>query len=219
METKKTKKHKRGTIASRSLPIEELTMENHLDRAKFLMSEERKQWHNPETILKFAGATEGMTMADLGSGPGFFTIQMAHITGKKGLVYAVDSDQHMLESLKENIAKSEVNPKLIKIVKSDVCHTGIPEKSIDFVLFANVLHEVTDKKAFFQEVNRISKLTAYIVDVDWKKIKTEHGPPLKSRLSEVESKQILSESGFNVVKQTDAGPYHYELICKPTVLP
>ena len=31
-------------------------MENHPDRAKFLMSEERKQWHNPETILKYAGA-------------------------------------------------------------------------------------------------------------------------------------------------------------------
>lgn len=192
-------------------------MENHLDRAKFLMSEERKQWHNPETILKYAGATKGMTMADLGSGPGFFTIPMAQITGEKGLVYAVDSNQNMLDSLKENIAKSEVDPKVIKIVTSDVCHTGIPIESVDLVLFANVLHEVDDRKAFFQEVKRISKVTAYIVDVDWKKIKTEHGPPLESRLSENEARQVLSESGFIVVKQTEAGPYHYELICKLAV--
>jgi ubiquinone/menaquinone biosynthesis C-methylase UbiE len=192
-------------------------MENHTDRAKFLMSEERKQWHNPETILKCADATKGMTMADLGSGPGFFTIPMAQITGEKGLVYAVDSDQNMLDSLKENIAKSGVNPQVIKIVNSDVCHTGISKESVDLVLFANVLHEVDDRKAFFQEVKRISKRTAYIIDVDWKKIKTEHGPPLKSRLSEDEAKRILSESGFTVVKQTDAGPYHYELVCKRTV--
>lgn len=191
-------------------------MENHTDRAKFLMSEERKQWHNPETILKCADATKGMTMADLGSGPGFFTIPMAKITGEKGLVYAVDSDQNMLDSLKENIAKAGGNPKVIKTVNSDVCDTGIPKESVDFVLFANVLHEVDDRKAFFQEVKRISKRTAYIIDVDWKKIKTEHGPPLKSRLSEDEAKQILSESGFTVVKQTDAGPYHYELVCKRT---
>ena len=52
-----------------------------------------------------------MTIADLGSGPGFFTIPMAQITGEKGLVYAVDSNQKMLNGLKENIAKSEVNPK------------------------------------------------------------------------------------------------------------
>ena len=192
-------------------------MENHGNRAKFLMSEERKQWHNPETILKCADAPKGMTMVDLGSGPGFFTIPMAQITGEKGLVYAVDSDQNMLDSLKENIAKSGVNPKVIKIVNRDVCHTGISKESVDFVLFANVLHEVDDRKAFFQEVKRISKRTAYIIDVDWKKIKTEHGTPLKSRLSEDEAKLILSESGFTVVKQTDAGPYHYELVCKRAV--
>jgi len=192
-------------------------MEHHIDRVKFLMSEERKQWHNPETILNEAGITRGMIIADLGSGPGFFTIPMAQMTGETGLVYAVDSNQTMLNGLKENIAKSEVNPNIIKIVNSDVCHTGIPEESVDLVLFANVLHEVEDRKAFFQEVRRISKPTAFIVDVDWKKLQTEHGPPFKERLSEDEANRVLSESGFTVVKQTDAGPYHYELICKPTV--
>jgi ubiquinone/menaquinone biosynthesis C-methylase UbiE len=192
-------------------------MEHHIDRVKFLMSEERKQWHNPETILNEAGITRGMIVADLGSGPGFFTIPMAQMTGEKGLVYAVDSNQTMLNGLKENIAKSEVNPNIIKIVNSDVCHTGIPEKTVDFVLFANVLHEVEDKKVFFQEVRRISKPTAFIVDVDWKKIQTEYGPPFKERLSEDEANRVLAENGFSVIKQIEVGPYHYELICKPTV--
>ena len=192
-------------------------MEHHIDRVKFLMSEERKQWHNPETILNEAGITRGMIIADLGSGPGFFTIPMAQMTEEKGLVYAVDSSQAMLNGLKENIAKSEVNPNIIKIVNSDICHTGIPEESVDLVIFANVLHEVEDRKAFFQEVRRICKPTAFIVDVDWKKIQTEHGPPFKERLSEDEANSVLAENGFSVIKQIDAGPYHYELICKPTV--
>ena len=194
-------------------------MENHIDRVKFLMSEERKQQHDPQIILIEAGVTKGMTIVDLGSGPGFFTIPMAQMTGERGLVYAVDSNQAMLDGLKENIAKSEVNPNIIKMVNSDVCHTGIPEQSVDLVLFANVLHEVEDKKAFFQEVRRISKTTAYIVDVDWKKIQTEHGPPMKERLSKDEAKRVLSENGFSVIKQIDIGPYHYELICKPTAQP
>ena len=152
-------------------------MEHYIDRVKFLMSEERKQQHNPETILNEAGVMKGMTIADLGSGAGFFAIPMAQMTGKKGLVYAVDSNQTMLDGLKENIAKSEVNPNIIKIVNSDVCHTGIPNESVDLVFFANALHEVEDKKAFFQEVRRIFKSTSYIVDVDFKKIQTENGPP------------------------------------------
>jgi ubiquinone/menaquinone biosynthesis C-methylase UbiE len=189
-------------------------MEHHIDRVKFLMSEERRQWHNPETILNEAGITRGMVIADLGSGPGFFTIPMAQMTGEKGLVYAVDSNQTMLNGLKENIAKSEVNQNIIKIVNSDLCHTGIPEESVDLVLFANVLHEVENRKAFFQEVRRISKPTSFIVDVDWKKVQTKYGPPFKERLSEDEAHRVLSESGFTVVKQTDAGPYHYKLIAK-----
>jgi ubiquinone/menaquinone biosynthesis C-methylase UbiE len=192
-------------------------MEHHIDRVKFLMSEERKQWHNPETILNEAGITRGMTIADLGSGPGFFTIPAAQMTGEKGLVYAVDSSQAMIDGLKENVAKSEVNSNIIKIINSDVCHTGIPKESVDLVFFANVLHEVGDKKAFFQEVRRISKTTTYIVVVDWKKVPTEHGPPLKDRLSEEEANRVLAENGFCVFKQIDVGPYHYELIFKPRV--
>ena len=190
-------------------------MEHHIDRVKFLMSEERKQWHNPQTILN--QITKGMIIADLGCGPGFFTIPIAQITGEKGLVYAVDSNQTMLNALKENIAKSDVNPNTIKIVNSDVCHTGISGESVDFVLFANFLHEVEDKKAFFQEVKRISKPSTYIVDVDWKKTKSEYGPPLKDRLLEDEAKGVLEENGFCVIKQIDLGPTHYELISKPKV--
>jgi len=190
---------------------------HHIDRVKFLMSKDRKQQHNPETVLNEAGVKKGMIIADLGSGPGFFTIPMAQITGEKGLVYAVDSNQAMLDGLKENIAKSEVNPSIIKMVRSDVCHTGIPKESVDLVFFANVLHEVGDKKSFFQEVRRISRPTAYIIVVDWKKVKTEHGPPFKDRLSEDEANKVLAENGFSVIKKIDVGPYHYELICNVTV--
>jgi ubiquinone/menaquinone biosynthesis C-methylase UbiE len=190
-------------------------MEHHIDRVKFLMSEERKQQHDPQTILNEAGVKKGMTIADLGSGPGFFTIPAAQMTGETGLVYAVDSSQTMLNGLKENIAKSEVNPNIIKIVNCDVYHTGIPKESVDLVLFANVLHEVEDRKAFFQEVRRISKQTAYIVDVDWKKVNKEYGPPFNERLSEDEANGVLAENGFSVIKQIDVGPFHYELICKP----
>ncbi len=187
---------------------------HHSDLVKFLMSKERKQWHNPQTILN--QVTKGMTIADLGCGPGFFTIPMAQMTGDKGVIYAVDSNQTMLNALKENIAKSKVNPNIIKIINSDVCHTGIPNESVDLVLIANFLHEVEDKKTFFQEVRRISKPTTYIVDVDWKKTQSEYGPPLKDRLSEEQATGVLAENGFSVIKQIDLGPTHYELISKPT---
>ena len=186
----------------------------HGDHAKFLMSEERKRFHDPQTVLAGIGATCGMVMADLGSGPGFFTIPMAQLAGEGGLVYAVDGNQAMLNALKENLVNAEVNPKVVKIIQSDVCNTKIPDTSVDLVLFANLLHEVEDRKAFFQELMRISKPGACIVDLDWKKIQTEQGPPLKERLSEAEARAVFAENGFVVIKQIDVGSYHYMVIGK-----
>ena len=74
-------------------------MDNHIDRVKFLMSNERKLQHNPENILNEAGVAKGMVIADLGSGPRFFTLPLARMTGDKGIVYAVDSSQTMLYGL------------------------------------------------------------------------------------------------------------------------
>jgi hypothetical protein len=45
---------------------------DHVDRVKFLMSEERKQWHNPQTILNEAGLKKGMTRRNALFFLGFF---------------------------------------------------------------------------------------------------------------------------------------------------
>ena len=189
-------------------------MKNSEERARFFMSDARKEWHDPQIVLGAIGIMKGMALADLGSGPGFFTIPMAQMTGDNGSVYAVDRDPNMLKYLQENIARAGVNEKIIKIVNSDVTSTGLSKNSIDTVFFANVLHEVSDKTAFFQEVKRICKPSAKVVDLDWKKIKTDHGPPLQERLTEREAAKLFSENGFTIIKEMNAGLSHYELICK-----
>jgi len=189
-------------------------MQNQRERAKFFMSKERGQMHNPDFVLKNSGLAEGMVVADLGCGPGFFTIPITQKIGPKGFVYAVDGNQVMLDSLKENITKSGVNPKNVETIQADVSKTGIPEVSVDLVFFANVLHEVYDKNEFFREVRRIGKPDAVVVDVDWKKIHTEHGPPFEERLSEEQASKLFSENRFVVMRQIEVGPYHYMLVCK-----
>lgn len=69
--------------------------------ARVLMSKERRERQNPEKIIKSVGVTRGMVVADLGCGPGFFTIPLALAVGKSGMVYAVDSDAGMLSYLRD----------------------------------------------------------------------------------------------------------------------
>lgn len=181
----------------------------HIDH---LMSDARRAWQDPSAILERIGIKEGMKVVDLGCGPGFFTIPIASMVGEKGLVYAVDSDPDMLKHLGMMVENSGLNKEVIRVIQSDVSNTGIPAHSVDVVLFVRLLHDIEDKKSFFDEVKRISKPDANIVDVDWKKVSTEHGPPLHIRLNMEESEQILSENGFNLVKQIEAGTDHYGLV-------
>jgi ubiquinone/menaquinone biosynthesis C-methylase UbiE len=187
-------------------------MSSH-EHAKHLMSDARKEWQDPDKILRNIGLEKGMTLADLGCGPGFFALPAGSIVGNDGRVYAVDSDRTMLDHLDDNIKKSRIETKIIKVIESDVSNTGIPSGSVDIAFFANILHDINDKKPFFAEIKRICKPGAKVVDVDWKKAQTEHGPPLAIRLSEEESRKMLSENGFKVTKRIEAGPNHYGLVC------
>ncbi|MDG6909124.1 MAG: class I SAM-dependent methyltransferase [Nitrososphaerota archaeon] len=180
--------------------------------ARILMSEERRKRQDPLKLMEAAGIRPGMTVADLGCGPGFFTLPLASRVGSRGLVYAVDADPVMLKHLRNNIEESKADLGRIKILEADVSETGIPARSVDAVLFANVLHDIDDKKAFLGEVTRICKARAMVIDVDWKKIKQEIGPPFGMRLAEAETKKIMSEAGLEVTKALDAGPHHYGLV-------
>ena len=55
-------------------------MQNQMERAKFFMSKERGQMHDPDFVLKNSGLVEEMVVADLGCGPGLYSLELA----KKG---------------------------------------------------------------------------------------------------------------------------------------
>ena len=184
------------------------------DLARRLMSDDRRHYQNPLKVSKAMGVRKGMTVADLGCGPGFFTIPLASLVGVDGLVYAVDSHPIMLRHLRDNIRKSGANAKTIKIVKADVSKTRIPSGSADIVILARILHDIEDKTAFLKEARRICKPAGRVVDLYWKKARMEHGPPYEIRLSLAQSRRILSENGLRVARTFEAGRYHYGLIMR-----
>ena len=182
--------------------------------ARLLMSDERREWQNPERILDAVPLSKNIIVADLACGPGYFTIPIARKIGPGGTVFAVDSSKVMLRFLERNIA-FEPEGEIGKIVplNNDVLHAEIPSAAADVVLFANILHDIEDKKSFFQVINRISKKNARIVDIDWHKRSMEMGPPEEIRLSENESRNIIRDNGLKVVRTLEAGPHHYGLVC------
>lgn len=182
---------------------------NEEEFAKALLSHERRKWQDPQKILAQLDLSKGMHIADLGCGPGYFTIPFAKSVGEKGRVYAVDSSQVMLSYLHSNIERSKVEKKIVRVYLSDVSNTDIPSSSVDLTFLANILHDISDRAKLFSEIRRISKEGATLVVVDWKKEDTGMGPEVEIRLGEHETKQILKDNGYGLVRSIEAGPFHY----------
>ena len=55
---------------------------------------------NPGKIVSEFGVSEGMSVADFGSGAGYFTILLGQQVGKDGKVYALDVQEPPLYSVR-----------------------------------------------------------------------------------------------------------------------
>ena len=179
------------------------------------MSDERRSYQDPFKIAKAIGVKKGMTVVDMGCGPGFFTLPLAKLVGPKGMVYAVEANPTMLKHLRDNIRKTDANGNRIKAIHANVSRTRIPTASADVVLLARILHDIEDKGDFLKEVGRICKPHGRVVDLDWKRIRMNHGPPYSITLSKPRSTKILEENGFRVVGSFNPGKYHYGIFATP----
>ncbi len=125
-----------------------------VEKADGLDSRVRRLLQNPKKILRNY-VKEGMTALDLGCGPGFFSVEMAKMVGKSGLVIAADLQEGMLEKLKNKIHGTEIENR-IKLHKCEEDKIGVSE-NVDFILAFYLVHEVPDQKKFFEEIKSILK--------------------------------------------------------------
>jgi ubiquinone/menaquinone biosynthesis C-methylase UbiE len=107
---------------------------------------------------------EGMTVLDLGCGPGFFTLDIARLVGPSGRVIASDLQEGMLEKIRAKIRGSEMEPRItLHHCRED--RVGVTEK-VDFVLAFYMVHEVPDQAAFFREIGSILKPGGQVLVVE-----------------------------------------------------
>ena len=112
----------------------------------------RRWLQNPKIILA-PFVVEGMTVLDVGCGPGFFSIEIAKMVGNKGKVYSADLQEGMLQRLSHKIKGTDLE-KRINLVKCDSDKINAPGKA-DFILAVYIVHEVPDKKGFFKQLKDI----------------------------------------------------------------
>jgi ubiquinone/menaquinone biosynthesis C-methylase UbiE len=112
----------------------------------------RPLFHKPDQIFAHV-VKEGMTVADIGCGMGYFSIGLAKIVKENGRVIAVDIQKKMLEVLKKRARSAGV----FGIIQTHLCEEeeiGFAEP-IDFALTFWMIHETPEKKKFLQQIHDI----------------------------------------------------------------
>jgi ubiquinone/menaquinone biosynthesis C-methylase UbiE len=114
----------------------------------------RRLFQNPQKILK-PYIIKGMTVLDLGCGPGFFSIEIAKMLTGSGKVIAADLQEGMLEKVNKKIKGTELE-QIVEIHSCQEDKIGVTEK-VDFVLAFWMIHEVPDQDRLFEELKSILK--------------------------------------------------------------
>jgi ubiquinone/menaquinone biosynthesis C-methylase UbiE len=115
---------------------------------------------NPYAIQKEIGVSNGMTVIDVGCGPGFYTIPAAKLVGINGKVYALDMYKKVQTIIKNKM--NIENLKNIDIIIGSADNTGIEDDNVDLEIMFGFIHNLAGINEIIREMNRILKLNGIL---------------------------------------------------------
>jgi len=156
-------------------------LEDAQHRYRFLSAEE----------LLWALSPDGEeTVADLGSGTGFYTDDVAPAVGR---VSAVDVQDAMHDYYREKGV-----PENVDLVTSGVDDLPLDTDSLDAAFSTMTYHEFASEQAL-REISRVLEPRGTLVVVDWTAAGSgAHGPPLDERFSLAEAADAIRQHGFEI---------------------
>ncbi|MEO5740706.1 MAG: class I SAM-dependent methyltransferase [Vicinamibacterales bacterium] len=122
------------------------------ENAAFFDRPARDDEERPDLLLRALEIPAGATVADIGSGTGYFTWRLAEHVGPRGKVYAVDVQQKMLEITRATVDRHKIDN--VEYLLSRDNDLRLPERSIDFAFIAYAYHEFADPSATMLAIRR-----------------------------------------------------------------
>jgi Methylase involved in ubiquinone/menaquinone biosynthesis len=177
-----------------------------------LDSPKRRETLPAREIISEIGINSSDRIADIGCGIGYFTFPLAEVVGSKGLVYALDIEEEMLQDIKDKLA--EDNIKNVVPVLTRPYQLTLENSTVGVAFLCTVMHEVELREKFLKEVNRILLADGKIIMIEWIKKDSDYGPPADHRLDKNTIKRNLSRTGFQEIEIKDFNEYFYIVTAK-----
>ena len=171
-----------------------------------LLSPRRTQALDIFLILSLCGINLHDTVAEIGCGPGFFTLPLSKylVTGK---LYALDIDEEMLEACRNRLAEAHMGN--VEVLKCQEFDFPLDKESVNGAFLAFVIQQSPDKTRFMRAVRELIRPRGWCTVLEWYRIETEDGPPLERRIDPAQMETIAEESGFRHLGWRDVNGEQY----------
>jgi len=156
-----------------------------------------------QTVMDLAMIQPGMTVADIGSGAGYYTVRLAERVGKKGRVLAEDIDRDALARLGSRVETDHLDNVSIRLGTED--DPKLPEGSFDRIFMVHMYHEVSEPYAFLWHLRPSLKPGGAAIVVEADRPTDQHGIPPKQLFCE------FDHVGFRLaefVRKPELGSYY-----------
>lgn len=134
-------------------------------------------------------------VADLGSGTGFYTREVAP--------FATHVDAVDVQSEMHDLFREQGVPGNVSLVTADVAELPFADGALDGAFSTMTFHEFATPDAL-AEVARVLAADAPLVVADWSAAgRGEDGPPVDERYDAAEARKLLADAGFDVESAVD----------------
>jgi precorrin-6B methylase 2/mono/diheme cytochrome c family protein len=180
------------------------------ENAPFFNRPQRDKEERPEQLLSALQIRPGATVADIGSGTGYFTWRLAQHVGKQGKVYAVDVQQSMLDLTKAAVAAHKLSN--VEYVLATESSPRLPERSVDFVFIAYAYHEFGDPDAVMAAIRRALKPGGRVLVLEYAKESSIAPASPLHKMSFEEIRREIQPMGFVIDQLLDFLPVQHGVI-------
>ena len=171
----------------------------------------RARWQKPAVLVRALGLRRGQVVAEIGSGPGYFTPRLARAVGPSGHVYAVDPEAAVLDVLRRRLARTGVRNVTPVLGRDD--DPLLPQGRCQVAVLINVFHHMHGRVGFLRRLVAALPGNARVVNIDWDE-KTEFGPPAKRRVSRARFLRDARRAGLRLVADRAVLPHQYFLVLR-----
>lgn len=174
--------------------------------AKRFEDPKRDAWQKPDAVIRLLGLKPEMSVLDIGSATGYFTVRLARAV-PRGQVWGADIEPGMIKYLNRRARQEKLENLQSVLAAPD--RPAAPRK-VDLIFICNTYHHIQRRSRYFARALPLLKPGGRLVVVDFKGGKLPMGPPERHRVSPRQLTRELKAAGFrSTALDHKTLPYQY----------